>query len=55
MPDINDYGKFETFYEPVPKRGEEFRDKEPETPEPRPSPFILDDFRGIEAYEGPEV
>lgn len=42
MPDINDYGKFEKFYEPLPKEREDpWRQKEPETPLPRPDPFRL--------------
>lgn len=49
--DINDYGKFETFYQPIPEKKDEYRDKEPETPQDRSSPFILDDFKGINAYQ----
>jgi hypothetical protein len=47
--DINDYGKFETFYKPTPKKEVERKEVEPVTPVDRPSPFTMTDFGGQKA------
>jgi hypothetical protein len=46
--DINDYGKFETFYKPTPKKEEE-KEAEPVTPVDRPNPFTMADFGGLKS------
>jgi hypothetical protein len=51
--DLNEYGRFENFYEARPVR--------PSAPEVQPalpprreaSPFLLEDFRGTNAYQKP--
>lgn len=55
MPDINDYGKFETFYQPLPEKKVEdpWRQKEPETPQGRSDPFRLTQFGGSEQEQPP--
>jgi hypothetical protein len=57
MPDINDYGKFENFYQPLPeekKVGWGKREPEAESPPPRPSPFSLGMAKGTAPQEPTE-